>query len=184
MKSAYVDLFGKTGGGGGFVRFDHKFSNSPISTLNVDASNIQVHVCPYGVLESDEKVNGVHILKNHRTMQKTKILHLKIDNTKLVIVILLFNICFPISSLTSEVIRAGSTSGRSIIDITHLVDQDGSRKIITSYCNFWDFFFFLQLLDHIYHQLSEFLLLLPNWRSFLLNGSFFWKATSSSAFLF
>jgi hypothetical protein len=25
---------------------------------------------------------------------------------------------------------------------------------------------------------------LPNWRSFLLNGSFFWKATSSSAFLF
>jgi len=50
MKSAYVDLFGKIGGGR-FVRFDHKFSNSPISTLNVDASNIQVHVCPYGVLE-------------------------------------------------------------------------------------------------------------------------------------
>jgi hypothetical protein len=37
--------------GEGFVKFDHKFSNSPISTLSVDASNIQVPVCPYGVLE-------------------------------------------------------------------------------------------------------------------------------------
>jgi len=132
--------------------------------------------------ENDEKINGVHILKNHRTMQKTKILHLKIDNTKLVIVILLFNICCPISSLTFEVIGAGSTSGRSIIDTTHLVDQDWSGTIITSYCNFWDFFF-LQLLDHIYHQLSEFLLLLPNWHFFSFEQFLFLEGYLLKCFL-
>ncbi len=90
--------------------------------------------------ENDEKVNKVHVLMNHRTMLKTKIFHLETNNTKLVIVILLSNICCPISSLISKVIGTNNTLRRSIIDIdlAHLVDQDKFGTIVTSYCNCWD----------------------------------------------
>jgi len=80
----------------------------------------------------------------HRTMPKTKILHLETNNSKLVIVILLSNIYCPISSLTFEVIETNNTLGCSVIDIdpTFLVDQGEFGTTFTSCCNFWDFSFF------------------------------------------
>jgi hypothetical protein len=94
--------------------------------------------------DNDEKINVVHVLMNHRTMPKTKILHLETNNTKLVIVILLSNIYRPISSLIFEVIGTSNILGCSIIDTdpTLLVDQDEFGTIVTSCCNFWDYFSF------------------------------------------
>jgi hypothetical protein len=63
MKNGFEELFGKSGGERSTI-FECRFSNSPLSTFNVDALNKQlVAMCQYDVSKRVmTKVSGVHNL--------------------------------------------------------------------------------------------------------------------------
>lgn len=63
MKSGFEELFRKNGDERSAI-FERKFSNSPLSTLNVDALDKQlVAMCPYDVSERVmTKISEVHNL--------------------------------------------------------------------------------------------------------------------------
>ncbi len=63
------------------------------------------------------------------------------NNWPMVMIILLSSICCPISFVTFKIIGVSSTFGCSTTDgnLVHLMDQDGSRAVVTSYGGSYNF---------------------------------------------
>jgi hypothetical protein len=107
------------------------------------------------------------------------------NNWPMVMIILLSSICCLVCFVAFKIIGVGSTFGYSTTDgnLAHLVDQDGSKAVVTSYGGSYDFssFYNSWTISTInYLKLSS---SYQSWGPFPLKGSLFWKINSSNVLL-